>query len=193
MKVVDAVVEVLFLDKDDNLVPVPENLPVTDDTVPDVANEKIEPLPFKDDDLFPFRTKFRVYFEDTDLQGIMFHVSYVRYCERALFDLIRSIWPDASMNQWMAKTNATVGRIDIRYLQSTVLGDRVEVRTTLVNMTLTKLRFGQRIVFVETGQVVADAVTDVDFRDAEGNDLVVPKQIADVAAAHIARFNKKAR
>ncbi len=191
--VVDAVVEVLFLNSDDQLVPVPKELNSDDDDIPSVANEKIEMLPFNNDELFPFRTRFRVYFEDTDLQGIMFHVSYVRYCERAMFDLIRSIWPDVSLNKWMTNTNATVAKIDIRYLQATVLGERLEVRTSLLDMDSSKLRFGQRIVRMNDGVVVADAVTDVEFRDGQGSTLGVPKQIADVASAQLSRLKQKVR
>ncbi|MBN2342782.1 MAG: FAD-dependent oxidoreductase [Deltaproteobacteria bacterium] len=188
--VCDATVEVLFLDKDDNLVSVPEGLVNTDDAIPNFESDRTEPLPFKYEDQFPFRTRFRVYFEDTDLQSIMFHVSYVRFCERALFDLVQSIWPDVSTNVWMTRTNATLSRIDIRYLKAAVLGDKVEVRTTLMGMDVRKLSFGQRVVKVETGEVLADTVTDVEFRDPQGNYFPVPKQIADIAQGQLAQMEQ---
>lgn len=182
----DAAVEVLFLNKENNLVPIPAGLVNTDDAIPDFESDRTEPLPFKYEEQFPFRTRCRVYFEDTDLQAIMFHVSYVRFCERALFDLVQSIWPDVSTNVWMKRTNATLSRIDIRYLNAAVLGDRLEVRTTLMGMDVRKLSFGQRIVKIETGEVLADTITDVEFRDPQGNCFPVPKQIADIARGQLA-------
>ncbi|MBN2715562.1 MAG: FAD-dependent oxidoreductase [Deltaproteobacteria bacterium] len=186
----DASVEVLFLDNDDNFVPIPDGLINTDDAVPNFAVDRHEPLPFKSEEQFPFRTRFRVYFEDTDLQAIMFHVSYVRHCERALFDLVQSIWPDVSTNVWMTRTNATLARIDIRYLKAALLGERLEVRTALMDMDVRKISFGQRIVNTETGEVLADVVTDVEFRDPQGNYFPVPSQIADIARGQLANMER---
>ena len=186
----DAAVEVLFLDNEDNFVPIPDGLINTDDAVPNFEMDRHEPLPFKYEDQFPFRTRFRVYFEDTDLQAIMFHVSYVRYCERALFDLVQSIWPDVSTNVWMTRTNATLARIDIRYLKAAQLGTRLEVRTALMDMDVRKISFGQRIVNIESGDVLADVITDVEFRDPQGNYFPVPKQIADIARGQLAQMGR---
>jgi len=130
------------------------------------------------------------YFEDTDTQTIMYHVAYVRYCERAMFDIVRSIWPDISTNVWMSKTNATVASVDIRYLNAAVLGDRLEVCTTLLGMDSRRLFFGQRIVKLETGEVLTDAITDIEFRDGKGNSFPVPKQVADIASAHLFQMNR---
>jgi all-trans-retinol 13,14-reductase len=186
----DAAVEVLFLDAQDNFVPIPRGLVNTDDAVPDFKKDRHEPVPFKSDEQFPFRMRFRVYFEDTDLQAIMFHVAYVRYCERALFDLVQSIWPDVSTNVWMSRTNATLSRIDIRYLKPALLGEQLEVRTALIDMDARKISFGQRIVKNETGEVLADVITDVEFRDAQGNHFPVPKQIADIARGQLAQMER---
>ncbi|MBN2530161.1 MAG: FAD-dependent oxidoreductase [Deltaproteobacteria bacterium] len=186
----DATVEVLFLDSENYLVPVPEGFVNTDDAIPNFEMDRHEPLPFKSDERFPFRTRFRVYFEDTDLQAIMFHVSYVRYCERALFDLVQSIWPDISTNVWMNRTNATLARIDIRFLKAALLGEHLEVRTALMDMDVRKISFGQRIVNTDTGEVLADVITDVEFRDAQGNYFPVPKQIADIARGQLAHTER---
>jgi acyl-CoA thioester hydrolase len=38
-----------------------------------------------------YRLPIRVYFEDTDLTGVVYHANYVRYCERARTDFLRTI------------------------------------------------------------------------------------------------------
>ena len=40
--------------------------------------------------LFPLR----VYYEDTDLTGIVYHANYLRWCERARSDLLRLLGID---------------------------------------------------------------------------------------------------
>jgi len=38
-----------------------------------------------------YNLPIRVYFEDTDLTGVVYHANYVRYCERARTDFLRTI------------------------------------------------------------------------------------------------------
>jgi acyl-CoA thioester hydrolase len=187
--VADASVEVLFLDSNDNFVSVPDEVAASHMKGQASVKKRSETISFKDEDHFPFRTYFRVYFEDTDCQTIMFHVSYVRFCERALFDLVRAIWPDMSANSWMSKNKVSVAKIDIRYLKSAKLGDRLEVRTGLIGLTPFELNFGQRIVNRQTGEVLADAVTHCEFRDEQGNIVSMPKQVLDISKANLFGLN----
>jgi len=181
--VVDALVEVLFLDKQRRLVPVPDDLLECDCVLPDFVSDRPEPVPFSDDNHFPFRTQFRVYFEDTDLQGITYHVSYARFCERALFDMIRTIWPDMGTATWMKRNKSNVSRLDVRYINSTTLGDRLDVLTGLLGMGQHKIVFGQRILLAGTTQVVVDATTEVEFRDERERLVPIPRQIVDIGMA----------
>jgi acyl-CoA thioester hydrolase len=184
--VVDAIVEVLFLDHDLKLVPVPPELPLSQFAAPDFAADRTKPVPFAAEDVFPFRTRYRVYFEDTDTQMITYHVSYVRFCERALFDLIRTVWPDLGEATWMRRYRSSVSRLDIRYLKATKLGDWLSMRSGILKVTPERVTFGQRIVHESTGEVVADAITDVEFRDEREQLAPVPLQIVEMAGAVVA-------
>jgi prolycopene isomerase len=181
--VVDACVEVLFLDRGMKLVPVPAMLPASRFEPPDFAADRTQPVPFTVDDVFPFRTRYRVYFEDTDLQTITYHVSYVRFCERALFDMIRAVWPDLGEAQWMRRYRSQVSRLDIRYLKATTLGDWLSVRTGILKVAPKSITFGQRIVLEGADEVVADAITETEFRDEREQLVPVPLQIAEMAGA----------
>jgi prolycopene isomerase len=184
--VVDAVVEVLFLDREMKLVPVPAELPDSRFEPPSFSADRTQPVPFTVDDVFPFRTRYRVYFEDTDVQKITYHVSYVRFCERALFDMIRSVWPDLGEATWMRRYRSAVSRLDIRYLKATTLGDWLSVRTGVLKVTPWSVTFGLRILLVGSCEVVADAITDVEFRDEREQLVPVPLQIAEMAGAVLA-------
>jgi acyl-CoA thioester hydrolase len=176
---ITAVVEVLFLNQDRVLVPVPESFPAGDGpggTLPQKHREHVE---FSDDSAFPFRSRFRVYYEDTDLQGITFHAAYVRFCERALLDLARSAWPEMSMTSWTQRNRVNVSRMDIRYLKATRVGDRLEVRTGARRLDPLRIALEQRIVLAATGQVVADAVTEVESRDLDERVAPIPAQLVD--------------
>ena len=184
--VVDAGVEVLFLDSAANLAPVPDGMPDCNCDLHETLAQRPDPVPFTDEDHFPFRTSFRVYFEDTDLQKITYHVSYVRFCERALFDMIRTVWPDMSTIAWMQKHKSSVARFDVRYMNSSGLGDKLEVLTGVVGLDDYHVIFGQRILLAGTNKVLVDATTAVDFRNEEEQVVPIPKQIVDLGKATLA-------
>jgi YbgC/YbaW family acyl-CoA thioester hydrolase len=183
--VLEAVVEVLFLDEQRRLVAVPESVVSCEHTTNELTAGRPSPAPFTDEDRFPFRARHRVYYEDTDAQGITYHVSYVRFCERALWDLVQTIWPDMTEQAWSARNKVGLSGFDIRYLNSSSLGDWLEVRTGVLGLTSHQLTFGQRIVSAASGRVIADVITDCEFRDERDRVVAVPRQVVDLGTAHL--------
>jgi len=70
--------------------------------------------------------KIRVYYEDTDLGGIVYHANYIKYCERARSELFfeRKISPMS-----IEGSGFVVRHIDADFLATSTLGDLLEVRT----------------------------------------------------------------
>ncbi len=177
--VADAMVEVLFLDDERRLVPVPDELTDRETAESKTSIERHAPVPFTDEAHFPFRAPFRVYYEDTDCQGITYHVSYARFCERSLFQMVRAVWPEMTTRTWMTRHKVSVARMDLRYLNSSTLGDRLEVRTGVLGVTSQRITFGQRIAFQESGKVIADVTTEVEFRDENEKIVPIPAPVLD--------------
>ena len=76
----------------------------------------------------------RVYYEDTDAAGIVYHASYLRFAERARTELLREF----NLNQKQMAINEdlhfVVRSCEIQYLSTATLDDElvVESRITLV-------------------------------------------------------------
>jgi len=76
----------------------------------------------------------RVYYEDTDAAGIVYHASYLRFAERARTELLRSL----NLNQKQIAIDEdlrfVVRSCDIQYLSTATLDDElvVESHITLV-------------------------------------------------------------
>lgn len=172
--VVDALVEVLFLDLEGKLASVPEELAERLDRGSPPQFETVLPSPFTGDELFPFRRRYRVYYEDTDAQAIAYHVSYVRFCERALAELLCA---DDS-TRWRGSERLRISRLQIRYLNSASLGDRIEIRTGGRLTTESCLSLEQRIVSAATSQVLANAIVEVHLTDQMGAPMPIPEQVA---------------
>lgn len=72
--------------------------------------------------------QIRVYYEDTDVGGVVYHSNYLNFCERArsqlFFDAGRS--PILSDGHFVAK------HIEADYVKSAKFGDIVDVKTSLL-------------------------------------------------------------
>lgn len=72
----------------------------------------------------------RVYYEDTDMAGIVYYANYLKYIERARSELVE----DMGLNQRQMKDEDgivfVVRRVEADYLGAARLDDRLEVRTT---------------------------------------------------------------
>ncbi len=72
----------------------------------------------------------RVYYEDTDVGGVVYHSNYLNFCERArsqlFFDAGRS--PILEGGHFVAK------HIEADYLKSAKFADILEVKTTLIEI-----------------------------------------------------------
>ena len=166
-----AQVEVLFLDKSDNLVSVPSIL--TEPSVPLPNPKSVPPIPFIQDTHFPFHFPLRVYYEDTDAQGIAYHISYLRFCERALHELLAQLWPSANQPDYSATT------VDLRYIKAAHIGDYLEVRIGCRKIQ-GQLILDQRIVHSDSGDVMADVITTLSFVNSQGQKIEPPTELLNL-------------
>ncbi|MBU0721662.1 YbgC/FadM family acyl-CoA thioesterase [bacterium] len=74
--------------------------------------------------------KIRVYYEDTDTGGVVYHSNYLNFCERARSDAFfqKACTPILENGHFVAK------RIEADYISSAKLGDLLEVKSELVSM-----------------------------------------------------------
>ena len=101
----------------------------------------------------------RVYFEDTDLSGVVYHANYLRYMERARSDMLRV----AGIDQRGAKENGdgvyAVADLSIRYMRPAHLDDDLIVRSRVVDVGAARCLIHQEIwrgdLQLTQGQVTA--------------------------------------
>ena len=91
----------------------------------------------------------RVYFEDTDFSGLVYHASYVRWCERGRSDFLRLIGNDhkALMEGVAGREPAAfvVRRMALEFLKPAHIDDVLEVVTRVKETTAATLLLDQRI------------------------------------------------
>ena len=89
--------------------------------------------------------KFRVYYEDTDASGRVYHANYLKYLERGRSNLIYK--SKYNHQELLKKFNIifVVKSLNINYLRPAFFEDIIEVRTSLNQLNRVKLNFYQKI------------------------------------------------
>ena len=79
--------------------------------------------------MIPHSFPVTVYYEDTDMAGIVYYANYLRYIERARSEIVEELGIDQCTMRDVGIVFA-VTRVEADYLGSARLGDRVQVVTT---------------------------------------------------------------
>ncbi len=92
-----------------------------------------------------FSINYRVYYEDTDAGGIVYHANYLRFCERARTEYLRDLEISQSDLVRDEKLIFVVRRCEIDYLSPAKLDDLIEVSAEVTKTSATSLIMHQEI------------------------------------------------
>ncbi|MFC4295727.1 YbgC/FadM family acyl-CoA thioesterase [Novosphingobium tardum] len=112
--------------------------------------------------LFPVR----VYFEDTDLSGVVYHANYLRWFERARSDMLRVLGIDQRAAQEAGEGAYAVSELEIRYRAPARLDDAVLIRSRTTAIAGASCRIAQSAWRGET--LLADAAVRAAFVTPQG-------------------------
>ncbi|MEB6335864.1 tol-pal system-associated acyl-CoA thioesterase [Serratia rhizosphaerae] len=102
-----------------------------------------------------FRWPVRVYYEDTDASGVVYHARYVAFFERARTEMLRQ--HDFHQQQLLSEHVAfVVRRMTVDYLLPARLDEQLEVQSEITQLRGASLTFAQRIVNSE-GMLLSQA------------------------------------
>ena len=120
----------------------------------------------------------RIYFEDTDFSGLVYHASYVRFCERGRSDFLRLLGNDhrALIDGAGGREPAAfvVRRMTLEFLKPARIDEVLEVSTNVREMTAATLLLDQVVtrgadrLFEAVVTVVLVSRTGKVLRIAEG-------------------------
>jgi acyl-CoA thioester hydrolase len=122
----------------------------------------------------------RVYLEDTDAQGFVYHASYLRFFERARSEILDSIgYPMRDIAE--GSHRFVVYELKIRYRQPARLGDRLEIRTRVQRSSGYRLTFRQQATRVGESSALVTAEVEVVSLDERGKLLELPPALSELA------------
>ncbi|OSZ64113.1 thioesterase [Sphingomonas sp. IBVSS2] len=103
----------------------------------------------------------RVYFEDTDLSGVVYHANYLRFMERARSDMLALAGIDQRAALEAGEGAYALREANIRYRAPARLGDELVVVSRLVRLRPAAVDIHQRVMRDVT--IVAEAEIEAVF------------------------------
>ena len=113
----------------------------------------------------------RVYYEDTDLSGIVYHANYLRWFERARSDMLRLLGIDQRAAHEDGEGAYSVADLTIRYLAPAKLDDAVVIESSALRLGAASVTLNQRAIRIDQArneQLLAEADIRVGFIDPGG-------------------------
>lgn len=100
----------------------------------------------------------RVYYEDTDVAGVVFYANYLRFYERGRTEWLRSLgWEqDILIDKGLA---FAVAHVDAKYLLPARFNDKLLIKTKIASVRRTSVIFEQEIVTDNEQQLLVNKAT----------------------------------
>jgi acyl-CoA thioester hydrolase len=96
------------------------------------------------------RLALRVYYEDTDLAGIVYYANYLKFIERARTEWVRGLGVDQARVKAEDGIVFAVRRVEADYLSPARFDDILEVETALLDVTAARIVLSQKVLRGET-------------------------------------------
>jgi acyl-CoA thioester hydrolase len=120
--------------------------------------------------------RIRIYYEDTDLSGIVYHANYLRYMERGRSEFFRSAGiARLAMLEQPEATAWSLRRVSLEYIRPARLDDLIEVHTRAISLTGARMGAEQRIYCRET--LLTDGVVEACIITLDGKPRRIPGEI----------------
>ena len=131
----------------------------------------------------------RVYYEDTDLGGVVYYANYLKFMERGRTEWLRGLGVDQMRLKAEAGLVFVVRRCLIDYLKPARMDDLVTVRTRLTRSRGASIDLAQRLFLCgrpgegePESALLIEAEVRVACIDAQGRPARLPRLLADELA-----------
>lgn len=133
-----------------------------------------------------FRFPIRVYYEDTDAGGIVYHSNYVNFMERGRTEMLRSA--GISLHDLDQKEGIifVVAELNAKYKASARLDDLVEVHTSVLSMGNASVTLRQNILkrVADTESLLLEGIVSLVLITREGKPVRIPPFLRDALAPY---------
>ena len=94
----------------------------------------------------PHQTQFRVYYEDTDFSGFVYHANYLRYLERGRTEFLRGLGiTQSSLHREADGLVFVVARMTLDFLRPAGMDELLTITTAVAEVRGASMRMAQEV------------------------------------------------
>ena len=104
----------------------------------------------------------KIYVEDTDFQGFVYHANYIKFFERARSDFLSN----NNISQEQHRNDGfvfVVKKIEIDYLTTSKLGDTLIVQSSVYKKSNARMIFNQKIINQIDNKIICEGDVEICF------------------------------
>jgi acyl-CoA thioester hydrolase len=130
----------------------------------------------------------RIYYEDTDLSGIVYHANYLRFMERGRSEFFRCAGiPRLAMLDEKEPTAWTLRKAALEYLKPARVDDLIEVHTAAIGLTGARMVADQKIRC--RGELLTRGSVEACIITLSGRPRRIPQNVRDKLAPLLCETN----
>jgi len=130
----------------------------------------------------------RVYYEDTDLSGVVYHANYLRYMERARTEFFRLAGIERMADLEAKEPTAwAIREVQVSYHRPARLDDPLTVKTELTALSGARIGAVQKIYTGET--LLVDGRIEACIVTLKGQPRRLPQQLRDLLTPFLTETN----
>ena len=127
------------------------------------------------------KNNVRVYYEDTDAGGVVYHANYLKYAERSRTEMLRKY----KIEQEVLKNNYSIRFIVkdlfIEYYQAAILDDYLTIKSLIIKISSAKIKMEQEIYRKNT--LLAKINITLGSINLKGKPSRLPKFVLNILSA----------
>lgn len=128
------------------------------------------------------RHQVRVYYEDTDMAGVVYYANYLRFIERGRTELLRVAGVDQGRLRAETGVVFLVARVEIDYRRPALFDDLLTIETTVLEMGRVHVDMAQRVL--RGDDALAEARVRLAAVGADGRATRLPAEVAAALGRH---------
>ena len=121
------------------------------------------------------KINIRIYYEDTDAGGVVYHSKYLNFAERARAEFLRKLSLEQTFIREKYQVQFVVKNLEVSYLLSCKLDDQINLVTDLESINRAKLCF--RHIFYKDKKEMSKIQTTVCCVSNTGKVARMPKSL----------------
>ena len=131
--------------------------------------------------ILTYKNNVRVYYEDTDAGGVVYHANYLKYAERSRTEMLRKY----KIEQEVLKNNYSIRFIVkdlfIEYYKAAILDDYLTIKSLIIKISSAKIKMEQEIYRKNT--LLAKINITLGSINLKGKPSRLPKFVLNILSA----------